>query len=77
VTGPGGKCESALNNCVNNQQCLDYYDCAQNCNGDQVCLQNCVNANPTGANLFNAFASCVVCDQCPLNCDAASSPGCN
>ena len=76
VTAPGKPCEAVLNTCNNSQQCIDYYNCITACaQGDQACYTNCQTTYPTGANQFNAFALCVVCQQCPINCDAAGS-GC-
>lgn len=46
--------------------------CAQ---GDQACLDTCVQTYATGAALYNELLICAVCDQCPIDCDGPGS-GC-
>lgn len=71
VTAPGKLCEKPFNDCNNSSECIDYYSCATNCpQGDQACIGDCQAQYATGFSLFQAFAFCVVCDGCPLNCDA-------
>jgi hypothetical protein len=46
--------------------------CAQ---GDQNCLSGCANAHMAGYMKYQALVLCAVCQECPVDCDAAGS-GC-
>jgi hypothetical protein len=65
-----------FNECLNDFGCQDILFCWQcTCTpGDAACLQSCIDNDPgTSADLFNTWASCVVC-SCQSTC--AVSSGC-
>lgn len=67
VQQPQGACAAAVDACVNNQDCLDINDCFGNCSTD-ACYQDCINAHPTGWNLYSAFIDCA-CNACAVECE--------
>ncbi len=69
-----GLCNVEAQNCFNDIECTDYIACFQACaDGDTACLNSCDAIYPSGLDLFNVYASCVICKDCPVNCDAATA----
>src|SRR5262249_29297551 len=62
-----GACAAQYNACNNSQQCLDFYNCALNCNGNQACVQGCANMYASGAQQYANFRNCV-CGVCVMEC---------
>ncbi len=60
-------CSGASDACFNNQDCVDLNQCFGGCNGNQTCLQNCVDAHPTGWSLYSALIDCG-CNACATEC---------
>lgn len=63
--GPN-QCSQQYNACGMSQQCVSFIQCAQQCQ-NQACVDACGQNNPTGASLYNAYASCV-CSFCAAQC---------
>ena len=73
-TGADGLCGKPYNDCLANTDCTDFATCVANCaDGDMVCTSNCESFYPTGVPIFDAYASCVICQDCYVICDGASS----
>jgi MYXO-CTERM domain-containing protein len=63
-----GACAGATQACGQQQDCVDFYNCYQNCS-TQTCVDNCVNAHPTGAQTYSSLVDCV-CQTCSSACSA-------
>ena len=72
--GVGGPCQSAADACLQDADCVALANCATPC-GDQTCIDQCTAQHPNGASLYAAAVTCIICNACPTDCDAASS-GC-
>ncbi|MFO0758552.1 MAG: hypothetical protein U0359_18815 [Byssovorax sp.] len=77
-------CLSQVQACGGEPDCCDANPCSENsfvgCIGkcaqnDQACFDACVQAHMTGAQVYNDLVVCVICDTCPMDCDAAGA-GC-
>jgi len=64
----GGLCAGALAACQNNTECTSFWDCLSQCQ-DQACVDVCAQTYPSGAQLYDEMAQCVLCDQCYGDCD--------
>jgi hypothetical protein len=61
----GSTCESALDACAGNEDCLDPQACFGACEPDDAsCFASCAAASA----LFDALVECVVCDACADAC---------
>jgi len=69
-----GQCQSAMSACQADQNCLALLNCLQNCT-DQTCANNCATQFPAGQQGYGAMVSCIVCQSCPVSCNA-SAMGC-
>jgi hypothetical protein len=65
-------CSNQASACGMNQDCLDFADCFGGCFGSPGCQQMCQGQHPQGAPLYLALFDCVLCFDCPINCDSAS-----
>lgn len=70
-----GMCSGEFDACAADMECLSYVDCALNCGTDDFCFVLCELAYPAGSAIWGGYATCAVCDACPIDCDAAGS-GC-
>jgi len=61
-------CASAMNACQQNSACTGLDQCIAICGSDVSCKNDCYNNNPGGLPLYNAWASCLYCDECPSDC---------
>jgi hypothetical protein len=68
------KCKAELNACNADSDCVDYVSCLNDCLTDD-CAYACELDYPEGSDVYLSYASCVVCDYCPVDCDAVGS-GC-
>jgi len=68
-------CSNLFNECLNDFGCSDILFCIS-CTcapGDSVCYQECIAQDPgSSADLFNQYASCVVC-ACKFTCGQESN----
>jgi len=62
-----GPCKAKSYACNDNSECQDYFQCISLCN-DAVCESACKEQYPTGAALFEDYATCALCDMCPTQC---------
>jgi hypothetical protein len=62
-----GACEALAEACSADEACASFADCISYC-VDEICLGDCVDADPQGAELFQEAAECAVCQQCPQDC---------
>lgn len=68
-----GLCVDKYNDCLGNMPCFEYAKCVGTCmDGDKVCLSNCESFYPTGIPIYDAYVSCVICQDCYVKCDGAS-----
>lgn len=63
-----GACAEVYDGCFGDDSCLDFNKCLANCKADETCRQGCVDANPVGAERYNALVTCIVCQVCPTSC---------
>lgn len=69
-----GLCTGKYDACLANSDCVNYASCVGNCmDGDAVCKSNCESFYPTGIPIYDAYVSCVICQDCYGKCDGASS----
>ncbi len=54
--------------------CMEYMSCIDPCE-DQACRDQCKVEHPEGFELYKAMVICVICEECPIDCDAVGS-GC-
>ncbi len=66
VNDPGGACSSQVNACINNQACIDLYNCLGNCS-TQACVDNCASQYQSGINDLNNMYDCW-CTACSTEC---------
>ncbi|MBL9026884.1 MAG: trypsin-like serine protease [Myxococcales bacterium] len=75
ATQPNGACGSQYTACGNNQDCVDFATCINACTTDS-CIQGCVNAHPTGYDLYVAIIDCgcsACASECANECGGSSS----
>jgi hypothetical protein len=69
-----GQCNGVYQDCLNNIECTDFITCLNGCPPDDAtCEANCEAVYPTGTQLFNFYASCVICNDCYVLCEGAKS----
>jgi hypothetical protein len=68
-----GSCDDDFAICMNNPDCVSLLDCLTNCVG--AACDMCPSQNPNGVQDYVATALCVICQECPMSCDAVGS-GC-
>jgi hypothetical protein len=69
-----GSCSSQYNACANSTQCINFYNCAMNCGGNQTCVQGCASMYPTGAQAYQSFVQCI-CGACATPCATVCGGG--
>jgi hypothetical protein len=62
-----GACEALAEACSADETCASFADCISYCI-DEICLDDCVDAEPQGADQFQEAAECAVCQECPQDC---------
>lgn len=75
ATQPSGACGSQYTACVNNQDCIDFANCANACATD-ACIQGCANQHPSGYNTYAAIVDCgctACANECANECGGSSS----
>lgn len=67
------RCAAETSACASNTACRALISCIVECaDGDTVCLDQCVNAFPTGAGVLSELISCVD-SECPAECNGDES----
>jgi hypothetical protein len=67
-------CMTQYADCQAEPQCIALDECVSACReGDDACVQACVDANPNGADPLLALLECIFCDACYVTCDGASN----
>jgi hypothetical protein len=69
-----GSCSSQYSACTNSTQCINFYNCAMNCGGNQTCVQNCATMYPSGAQAYQTFVQCI-CGACATPCATVCGGG--
>lgn len=69
-----GPCFDFVEACFSNMQCEAFISCLDEC-FDDPCFQECQEEFPSGAQLYSQAVNCIICDECPNNCDAQSNCG--
>ncbi|MFW5740276.1 MAG: S1 family peptidase, partial [Myxococcota bacterium] len=72
VTAGAGACVSDIEACFSSSACNSFYNCLVNCTTTS-CQNQCVQNNPTGADMYNAIYECI-CSSCSTEC--ANDPLC-
>ncbi len=69
-------CADELMACQNDPSgdCIAFVQCLDQCS-NQACADQCAADHPSGATLYNDLVFCVICDECPMDCDGPGS-GC-
>ncbi|AKT37375.1 hypothetical protein [Chondromyces crocatus] len=70
-----GPCASYVAACLNDLSCAALNSCINACN-DDGCIDDCYEGLPDGESAYEDIALCVVCDVCPLACDADNQAAC-
>ena len=63
-----GACADELAACQSEPQCVSFVICVEACS-DQQCFDECSSQTPQGVELYSPVRFCVICDQCPSDCD--------
>ncbi|MFO0586534.1 MAG: hypothetical protein U0441_03310 [Polyangiaceae bacterium] len=66
-----GPCADAYSACFASDDCVKYQECVTPCAADAACEAACELQTPAGKAPYDAFAQCVLCDQCPASCGSA------
>jgi hypothetical protein len=69
-------CKSQMDACNANSACATYQQCTANCgaaDGGVTCVSNCGKSGDPGYDLAIAWLSCVICEVCPNDCNAATN----
>jgi hypothetical protein len=61
-------CDLDMNGKLENRE----LDCYASCSGDSDDPQACVSQHPDGSIEYAALIYCLLCEECPLNCDGVS-----
>lgn len=69
-----GPCLAAYEACFASTDCVKLQQCLTTCAADALCEAACEQQIPAGKAPFDAFAQCVLCDECPISC--GPSPTC-
>ena len=69
-----GPCAALFTTCTMNAECVALDGCLGAC-ADQACADQCYVDHAAGEGDYTALLTCVICDTCPTECDAAGS-GC-
>ena len=70
--GSEGACLPEAEACGFDPECIAFNDCANACPvGDDICINDCFNQYPNGANTYLNWLTCVVCVTCYSDCDGA------
>jgi uncharacterized protein (TIGR03382 family) len=72
ATYGNGACVSTIDACWNNSSCTAFANCISGCS-DDACWNQCIQSNPTGADLYSAIGTCI-CNTCDTEC--ANDPMC-
>jgi hypothetical protein len=71
-----GNCSGQIATCQGDMDCVAFAQCIGMCaQGDQACFDACSKAHMGGASLYNDLLVCVICQECPVDCDGPGS-GC-
>ena len=68
-------CSQELATCNAQNACVALKSCVDLC-PNKACATQCETTHAGGLTNYRAYMSCVVCDQCPIHCDAKGY-GCN
>ncbi|WP_437737533.1 latent transforming growth factor beta-binding protein [Sorangium sp. So ce1335] len=72
-----GSCADELEACTGNDDCVGFTQCVVSCeDGDDSCLEACVDDHTTGATLYFLYDDCVNCNECYYSCGGESVFGC-
>ena len=63
-----GPCAVPKSQCQQSSDCTGLYQCVASCGANLSCQDDCATNIPLGVSLFNAWSTCVFCDQCPSDC---------
>ncbi len=66
-TSSGGACIGSVNECLNDQACVDFINCINDCQ-TQACVDTCVQQNPNGVDGYVAILACVCDTGCNAEC---------
>jgi hypothetical protein len=62
------KCDTAMNGCAANAECVALFDCWKTCNpGDMTCIQTCEGQHPNGVSDATKVVTCEKV-SCPSAC---------
>jgi hypothetical protein len=61
-------CAGQMNQCQQSSACTGLDQCVAICGADVSCKNDCFTNNPSGVSLYNAWRTCLYCDQCPSDC---------
>lgn len=70
-----GACKQENDACYQSADCMAYVDCLVACPdgaGYSACAAQCKSDHPQGAALHEPFLTCLLCVECPMDCDGAS-----
>jgi hypothetical protein len=62
-------CEAVWNDCFNSQPCVEMSNCVDQCGMGPGCFQQCAQGNMTGAIPYIESVQCLLCDECPNDCE--------
>ena len=67
-----GNCADELDTCQTTPDCVAFVACLDPCM-DAACEEQCVTDHAEGAGVYNELSSCAVCEECIVDCDAATN----
>jgi len=69
-----GACMDEIQNCFTDSECQAFADCFAMCQGTPGCFPNCAMMHPMGVELYIAAVQCMLCDECPVDCEDFTPP---
>jgi hypothetical protein len=65
-------CHDKVLTCQGNTDCSALANCLAACSTTE-CADQCMAAHPEGANLYMDVSMCIVCDECPVDCNGVGA----
>ena len=69
-----GPCNDELESCFSDADCQAFAECFGMCQGTPGCFPNCAMMHPMGAELYIAMLQCILCNECPVDCEEFTPP---
>ena len=69
-----GPCSDEIEDCFTDAECQAFANCFGMCQGTPGCFPDCAMMHPEGVQLYVAAIQCILCDECPVDCEGFAPP---